>query len=219
VSNTVINCTIMDNPHAAVLLAGNEHRVIGNTISRMCTETSDASAIYAVLDWTFCGNVIANNVISDVRKQESAMEYHAYGVYWDGAVSGNLVFSNVFVRCDVAMFNNGGKTNFWQYNKSYFSRDFHTEVQLGATGITNTLFANRALMPYTNALWTGRYPFLTNITYSNGRQPYGSVITSNTYMNGTWLSSVNQADTFMTVTNNTELIPAAINVTSLTIGP
>ena len=91
---------IEDSPHMAVYFDGNDHLIEGNRISRMCAEVDDAGAIYAGRDWTYRGNVIRGNVITDISRGDPRENLSA--IYLDDMLSGVTVEQNVIVNARLA---------------------------------------------------------------------------------------------------------------------
>lgn len=66
-------------PHAAIILAGNEHIVELNDISHVCAETRDVGAIYMGRDWTQRGHTIRFNYVHHITGVVPSISYHSTG--------------------------------------------------------------------------------------------------------------------------------------------
>ncbi len=95
VSNTVSHCYIHDAPNTAVLFRGNNHLLEYNHLERVCTESSDAGAVYAGRNPSAQGTVIRYNFFDSIIQSENMV----CAVYLDDGTSGYKIYSNVFYRC------------------------------------------------------------------------------------------------------------------------
>lgn len=110
VGNRVMRNRISDGPHAAIIFGGNDHRIEGNHISDVVTETNDAGAIYTGRDWTARGTVITNNLLQNIYPR-LAGTHSVMGIYLDDQASGNSITANVFANVSRAVFIGGGRDN------------------------------------------------------------------------------------------------------------
>jgi len=99
VGTIVDHCTFVDLPHAAIIFDGNNNTIQYCKIERVCLDSNDASAIYGWSDWTSRGNLIARNVIKNVRNSMPG-NWEVFGVYLDGSRSGVTVTQNLIQNCD-----------------------------------------------------------------------------------------------------------------------
>jgi Right handed beta helix region len=114
VGNRVSHCLIQDGPHNAILLAGNEHLIEFNDISRVCLETGDVGAVYAGRDYSQLGNVIRYNYFHDLHKRPATnpqVYTDVMAVYLDDCMSGVTVFGNIFYRAGRGTLIGGGREN------------------------------------------------------------------------------------------------------------
>lgn len=106
---------IHDGPHNAILLGGNDHVIEYNDISRVCTQTGDAGAVYMGRDWTMRGTVVRYNRFHDVGPQVSGSEPGRYtevmSVYLDDCYCGTTIQGNLFVRAGRSIMVGGGRDN------------------------------------------------------------------------------------------------------------
>lgn len=95
VGNTVSHCYIHDAPNMAVFFRGNNHLLEYNHFERVCTESSDAGAVYAGRNPSAQGTVIRYNFFDSIIQHENMV----CAVYLDDGTSGYKIYSNVFYRC------------------------------------------------------------------------------------------------------------------------
>ncbi len=155
--NRISHNVIHDSPHEGIGFSGNKHIIEYNEMYDLLKETSDAGAIYGGADWTARGNVFINNIFHDNR---------GYSVYYDDAISGNTLQSNLFFNCSSGTYIHGGRE---------FIIDSNIFANCG-TGISITnISKDQAMNPYypllmtynslpiTSDVWTTAYPSLANI--------------------------------------------------------
>lgn len=106
---------IEDGPHNAILLGGNDHIIEFNDISRVCTQTGDAGAVYMGRDWAMRGVVVRHNRFHDIGPTLSAGQEGRYtevmAVYLDDCFSGGTITGNLFLRAGRAIMLGGGRDN------------------------------------------------------------------------------------------------------------
>ena len=95
VGNTISHCHIHDAPNMAIWLRGNNHLLEYNHFHKVCTESSDAGAIYAGRNPSAQGTVIRYNFFDSITQAENMV----CAVYLDDGTSGYRIYSNVFYRC------------------------------------------------------------------------------------------------------------------------
>jgi len=95
VGNTVSHCYIHDAPAMAVLISGNNHLIEYNHFEKVCTESSDAGAVYAGRNPSAQGTVIRYNFFDSVTQPDNMV----CAVYLDDGTCGYKIYSNVFYRC------------------------------------------------------------------------------------------------------------------------
>lgn len=123
VGTTITHCRIHDVPSSAMRINGNEHLVEYNEMYHVVTESDDQGAIDMWGDPTYRGNVFRYNYIHDIGPYgDDEVNAHCgrAGIRLDDAISGNLVFGNVFRNCSGGNFGavqfHGGKENMVQNN-------------------------------------------------------------------------------------------------------
>lgn len=133
VGNSVINSIIEGGPHSAIILEGNDHRIIGNEISNVALWTDDVGGLYLDRSWIARGNVIAKNYIHDLGNPTSAQSL-VIGIYLDDQFSGVEIEGNIFERCRNPILIGGGKDNFVHDN--LFIMDGTYAVTMDGRGLT-----------------------------------------------------------------------------------
>ncbi len=96
VGNRAAHNLIHDAPHQAVLINGNDHVLELNVIRNVVTASDDAGAVYKGRNPSCRGNVIRNNLFSDIG---STLGHMTCAVYFDDGDGGDVVAGNVLVRC------------------------------------------------------------------------------------------------------------------------
>ena len=99
---------IDDGPHCAILFEGNDHRIVRNTITSVCTKTGDCGAIYVDRDWTARGTIIGEN---QVRNVIGVGAKGATAIYLDDCSSGITVEDNDLRVCGIGVLIGGGRDN------------------------------------------------------------------------------------------------------------
>src|SRR5262249_7093926 len=159
------------------------HRIVGNEITRVVQETSDAGAIYAGRDWTARGTIIAENYIHDVVPMlGTSIEGHPYevkGIYFDDLLSGNAVRRNVFVDVMRPVFIGGGRDN--EVNANIFIRPRVAAINIDDRGLTwyaydvanpkGDMRSKLTAVPYSGELYRSQYPGLANILHDEPGSP------------------------------------------------
>lgn len=103
---------VHDLPHSGIIFWGNEMCIEYNEVHRVTLETADAGAIYTGRDFTARGNRIRYNYIHDT----GSYGWGTMGVYLDDCVSGEIIYGNLFVRVQRAVFIGGGRDNVVENN-------------------------------------------------------------------------------------------------------
>ena len=117
VGHALVGSEILNAPHQAMWLQGNLHNVSGNSIHDVCQITEDSGAVYAGRDWTYQGNVIADNAFANINTLASANGgNNVLAVYLDDLVSGFTITGNTFVNVSRALHLGGGRSIVFQNN-------------------------------------------------------------------------------------------------------
>ncbi len=109
----VVGNRFADSSDPGIGIQGNDHRIIGNELSRLLAGADDSGAIYAGRDWTAQGTVIARNVLHDIRADPGL---EVKGIYLDDFASGFTIRDNLFLHVDQAVFIGGGRDDVVAHN-------------------------------------------------------------------------------------------------------
>ncbi len=117
VGATVRNNIIHDSPHAGIVFAGNNNRILNNEVYDCCKYTRDAGAIYAGRDWLGFGCEVSGNYIHDIKTEVPLVnEENVNAIYLDDMWSGTKVKNNIIARTGRAFLIGGGKYNHIESN-------------------------------------------------------------------------------------------------------
>jgi hypothetical protein len=206
VGNRIAHNLVHDGPHMALSAGGNNHVVEFNEIHNVVEESGDAGAYYVGRDWTQRGTVLRYNYWHDIHGSSS---YGGMTLYLDDQHSGTSIYGNLFVRCMQSVFIGGGDDNIVTNNvfldcwKSAHLDDRGMGWQKEATDDPkDTLRASLRAMPYTNALWSARYPALVHILKDDPGVPKRNVFAGNISAGGQWEDVAPSIRSLQTVTNN-----------------
>lgn len=112
VGNRVAHNRFHHSPGHAMRVEGNDHLIELNEVHHVVTETDDQGGLDMWGNPTYRGNVLRYNYWHHV---ESGRQCGQAGIRLDDAISGTLVYGNVFYRCSEALFGgvqiHGGKEN------------------------------------------------------------------------------------------------------------
>ena len=174
-----------DAPHAAILYNGNEIRIEGNEIARVCEESNDAGAIYTGRDWTTRGNLIRRNYFHDISGREG---YGCVGVYLDDMSSSTDVVENLFVNVTRAAMIGGGRDNS-VVNNLFVDCEPNIHIDGRALGWAHACAEDwlREMetegtlsgMNFKSEIWASKYPRLAAIAEGNPTAPEGNLIERN----------------------------------------
>lgn len=181
------NNIIQNAPHLAIIFSGNDHRIIGNDISRVVLETADAGAIYTGRDFTARGTVIQNNYIHDVGGRFPDTK----GVYLDDQASGITVTGNIFSGVPQAVYIGGGRDNHVDGNVFYHSSpaltiddrglNYQRQAVLDPKGMFQTRLHS---VPIDSPIWTEKYPRLKSMPVADIGKPEGNTFSDNQIVGG-----------------------------------
>lgn len=197
---------IYDGPHAAIIFAGNDHRIAGNEIDHVAREVDDTGAIYTGRDWTSRGTVIEDNFMHDIGTEEHPVA--TMGIYLDDQAGGTTIRRNVFSKVNQAVFIGGGRDNTIEDNLfvncspaiHVDSRGLTWQRAL-ATSPSGPLQQGLNLVNYTQPPYSARYPSLaTSLTDAPGA-PKGNLVRRNAVINGTPTAIDAKAQPYVDVQN------------------
>ena len=186
VGNRATHNLIDNAPHMAMGFSGNDHLIEFNEIHSVCFESNDAGAIYAGRNWSMRGTVIRNNYLHDI---DGFKGKGCVGVYLDDQFSGTQIVGNIFYKVTRAAMVGGGRDCTIENNIFVDCRPaVHIDSRglgwaaPGGAGMIKTLKA----MPYTDPLWSRRYPKLVSILDDEPMAPKGNLVARNICVGGKW---------------------------------
>ncbi len=113
----VAHNTIHDTPCHALRIEGNDHLVEYNEVYNAVRESDDQGGIDMFYNPTYRGNIFRYNFWHDIG---SGRACGGAGIRLDDAISGNLIYGNIFARCSDGNFGgvqiHGGKDNWVENN-------------------------------------------------------------------------------------------------------
>jgi hypothetical protein len=164
VGNRVAHNLMFDGPSSAMRIEGNDHTIEFNEIHSMVKESDDQGAIDMFRNPTYRGVVFRHNYFHQIGKTDGGAEVHGQAaIRFDDAISGMVVYGNVFRQCGAGNFGaiqiNSGRDNIIDNN-------LFVECKQGLTGGWrggNTVWKElRAGKPHSgiiqNDLYLERYP-------------------------------------------------------------
>ncbi len=209
VGNRVAHNLIYDAPHAAILLAGNNHRIEFNEIHHVALETSDVGGIYMGRDYTQRGNIIRYNYLHDLPT-----ETDANAIYLDDCWSGTTVYGNVVHTARRGVLLGGGRDNTIDNNVFI---DCHPAMFVDARGLgwahfwfdgrNPNLLDRLKEVPYNKPPYSVEYPQLANLLQDDPALPKGNSITHNVCSGGQWLQLLDGLTTKVVKIENNYLGP------------
>jgi len=206
VGNRIAHNRIHDGPHMALSAGGNDHIVEYNEIHNVVEDSGDAGAYYVGRDWTQRGNQLRWNYWHDIV---GGTGYGGMTIYLDDQHCGHSIHGNLFVRCMQSVFTGGGDDNIITNNvfldcwKSAHLDNRGMGWQKAATDDPKGTLRIRLLaMPYTNALWSARYPALVNILNDDPGVPKRNVFAGNISAGGRFEDIAPSIRQQQIVTNN-----------------
>lgn len=120
VGNRVAHNVFHDSPGHGIRIEGNDHLLEFNEIYRVCMETDDQGGLDIWSNPTYRGNVFRYNFWHDIGDPEYVTPCGRAGIRLDDAISGVLIYGNIFLRCSQANFGgiqiHGGKENVVENN-------------------------------------------------------------------------------------------------------
>jgi len=204
--NIVRNNLLHHGPHSAIQLSGNDHIIEYNEVHSVCHDTGDVGAFYMGRDWTARGTVIRYNYWHHIQ---GPGHHGAMGVYLDDQAGGIRILGNIFHRVTRAVFIGGGCDNLVENNVFV---DCSPSVHIDARGLgwqkkatddpKGTLRSRLAAMPYTNDLWSRRYPELVDILKDDPGTPKRNRIVRNISVGGKWDDIDAETRTYQVVADN-----------------
>jgi len=168
VGNRVAHNLLYDGPSSVMRIEGNDHAIEFNDVHSAVRESDDQGAMELFRNATYRGVVFRYNRFRNVGKTGAEHAVHGQAaIRFDDAISGMVVYGNVFERCANGRFGaiqmNSGRDNIMDNN-------LFIDCKQGLSGgwnrnnkVWKTLRAGN--LPhgfYTNELYLSRYPAMTH---------------------------------------------------------
>lgn len=160
VGTIVDHCTFNELPHAAVIFDGNNNTIQYCKFERVCLDSNDASAIYGWSDWTSRGNLIARNVIKNIRNTMPG-NWEVFGIFLDGSRSGVTISQNLIQNCDSGINLGSGLDNVCRSN-AIVDCPHGISIDL-PDAKSDEVQAAIKKAPISNSTWSQAYPGLGRI--------------------------------------------------------
>ncbi len=165
---------IHDVPHGGIQYGGNDNVFEYNEISHAVLTSDDMGAFYTTNDWTSCGNVLRYNFVHHSP--------HAVSFYMDDGDGGDTIFGNVSYEMQSGPSVCGGHYNVVRNNLVVGSK---RGLFVDARGLSRNydtsspLYRKLKAVPFLDAAWVQKYPYLSSLPDSDTRVPMGNVVTGN----------------------------------------
>jgi hypothetical protein len=169
VGNRVAHNLMYNGPSSAMRIEGNDHLIEFNEVHSTVQESDDQGAMELFGNPTYRGVVFRYNYIHHVGKTGSEAAVHGQaGIRFDDAISGMLVYSNLFYRCANGNFGavqmNSGRDNIMDNNIFADCKQAVSGGWYPGNSVWSMLRAgNQPAEFYTNALYQARYPELATM--------------------------------------------------------
>lgn len=159
VGNRVAHNQMFDGPSSAMRIEGNDHTIEFNEVHSMVKESDDQGAIDMFRNPTYRGVVFRHNYFHQIGKTDGGAEVHGQAaIRFDDAISGMVVYGNVFRQCGAGNFGalqiNSGRDN-------TIDNNLFIECKQGLTGgwrSGNTVWQElRTGKPLTSVIQTDLY--------------------------------------------------------------
>ncbi len=200
VGNRAAHNIIHDGPHNAILMGGNDHMVEYNDISRVCTQTGDAGAVYMGRHLEQRGTVVRYNYFHDIGPTINAAQSDRYtevmAVYLDDCYCGVTVLGNLFERAGRAIMLGGGRDNTIE-NNVFVDCNPALHVDQRGKGWAAKSFApdgdwvmirNLRSVPFDQPPYSTRYPHLANILEDDpAAAKYNRILRNIRFGKGKWI--------------------------------
>ncbi len=186
VANKISHCEINDAPHQAIRYKGQFNVIEYCDIYRVCTDTSDAGAIYAGTDWTDRKNEIRHNYFHDLKMIDTTAGMEMQAVYLDDMHASTAVYGNVFYKCDSVALYGGGRDNTFENNlmlecKKPFRFDARGTTWMTKDGSSQgkNLYSFLNSSAWQTEIWKETFPELAIVLENKPEEPVGNTIRNN----------------------------------------
>ncbi|MHC4557241.1 MAG: right-handed parallel beta-helix repeat-containing protein [Planctomycetota bacterium] len=164
VGHRVAHNLMYNGPSSAMRIEGNDHLIEFNEIHSMVQESDDQGAMELFRNPTYRGVIFRHNYFHNIGKTGSETAVHGQAaIRFDDAISGMLVYGNVFYRCANGNFGavqmNGGRDNLIDNNIFIDCKQGISGGWYRGNGVWTSLReGQRPAGFYKNELYLSRYP-------------------------------------------------------------
>jgi tetratricopeptide (TPR) repeat protein len=181
---------IHDTPCHALRIEGNDHLVEFNEVFNVVRESDDQGGIDMFYNPTFRGNIFRYNYWHDIG---SGRACGGAGIRLDDAISGTLIYGNVFARCSDGNFGgvqiHGGKDN-WVENNLFIDCHFAISLSQWSDERWEEFLSGEQVKGFLDAVKINKPPYST-------RYPDLARIHDAPYKNRIWRNLVINSDKFI----------------------
>ena len=181
---TISNNVMHNSLHEAIEFAGVDITIENNEIYHVVHDTDDCGAIYGHYAGMITRDIhVRNNLFHDIHGFSGEDLLHgAHAVYFDFALSDNVVTSNIFYDVHSPVFGNGGQDNISSSN--IFANTHYTTRIINTNGhdYWDLLLSEWNFIGANNSQWNERYPGFGELGSSPNTTrnlSTGNVVTSN----------------------------------------
>jgi hypothetical protein len=164
VGHRVVHNLMTRGPSSAMRIEGNDHLIERNEVHSMVQESDDQGALELFRNATYRGVVFRHNYLHHIGKTGTEASVHGQaGIRFDDAISGMLVYGNVFYRCANGNFGavqmNSGRDNLMDNNLFIDCKQGISGGWNPGNNVWKSLRAgNTPAGFYQNELYLSRYP-------------------------------------------------------------
>jgi parallel beta-helix repeat protein len=164
VGHRVAHNLMVNGPSSAMRIEGNDHVIEYNEVHSMVQESDDQGALELFRNPTYRGVVFRHNYLHHIGKTGTEKAVHGQAaIRFDDAISGMLVYGNVFYRCANGNFGavqmNSGRDNLMDNNLFIDCKQGISGGWYPGNGVWKSLRQGQTPEGfYQNALYLARYP-------------------------------------------------------------
>ena len=164
VGHRVAHNLMYNGPSSAMRIEGNDHLIEFNEVHSMVQESDDQGAMELFRNPTYRGVIFRHNYFHNIGKTGSETAVHGQAaIRFDDAISGMLVYGNVFYRCANGNFGavqmNGGRDNLIDNNIFIDCKQGISGGWYRGNGVWTSLReGQKPAFFFQNELYLSRYP-------------------------------------------------------------